>query len=92
MGLILDFGPEPVHGDGQGVVVNEVAAAVPQALQQYLPGKNLTAVLREGLEQLIFIGGNDQFFLAPLGGERGEVQRQPSASRRSSGQPGARAV
>ena len=34
-------------------------------------------MLREGLEQLIFIGGNDQFFLAPLGGERGEVQRQP---------------
>lgn len=67
MGLILDFGPEPVHGDGQGVVVNEVAAAVPQALQQYLPGKNLTAVLREGLEQLIFIGGNDQFSSGPAG-------------------------
>ena len=90
MGLILDLGAQPVHGDGQRVVVDEVAAAVPQALQQYLPGKNLAAVLREGLEQLIFIGGNGQLFPAPLGGEGGEVQA--SATRRSSGQPGARAV
>ena len=58
------------------MVVDEVACAVPQAVEQLLPGQDLTGMVSEKLEQLVFVGGDDQLLLPPLRGQSGKIQHQ----------------
>ena len=70
----------PVHGDGQGVVINEVPAAVPQPFQQLLAGQDLPGMGSEGFQQLVLIGGDRQLFCPPHGGQGRKIQRQPAVA------------
>lgn len=67
MVIVFDFGPQPVHGHGEGMIIDEISAAVPETLQKKLAGENPPGILRQRLQKLVFVGGDGQLFSAAAG-------------------------
>ncbi len=78
MSGVLNFGAQAVHGHGEGVVVNKIAAAVPQLFQQKPPCHHSPGIGRQKPQELVFVGRNGQFLAAPEGGQGVEIQAEES--------------
>ena len=62
MDVIFDLGAQAVHGNRQGVIIDEIPAAIPQPFQQDLAGEDLSRMAGQLPQQLIFIGSDRQPF------------------------------
>lgn len=78
MAFLLDLCPQPVHGDGQRMVVNIIFITVPQLFQQSLPCYDISRVGGQKPQQLVFIGRNVQLLPAADSRQRLKIQTQKS--------------